>query len=92
MFRDVPMTAFYSANCGGSTRPRAEAGLQAADGYPYFSVACPLRGGEGVSQRRGHGVGLCQEGAAAMAAGQGASFAEVLQHYYPGTTLTARPR
>lgn len=91
-FRDVPIAAFYSANCGGTTRPGAEAGLQAADGYPFFSVACPRRGGQGAGERRGHGVGLCQEGAAAMAAEQGASFAAVLQHYYPGTTLTARPR
>jgi len=92
-FRDVPIAAFYSANCGGSTRTRAEAGLQAADAYPYFSVGCPLGGGQdGTSQRRGHGVGLCQEGAAAMAAEQGASFAALLQHYYPGTVLAARPR
>ncbi len=34
----------------------------------------------------GHGVGLCQEGAAGRArAGQG--YAEMLQHYYPGTEL-----
>ena len=35
----------------------------------------------------GHGVGLCQIGAAAMAhAGHG--YAEILQHYYPGVVLS----
>jgi stage II sporulation protein D len=37
---------------------------------------------------RGHGIGLCQEGAAAMAA-VGADFHQILQHYYPNTTVTA---
>ena len=32
----------------------------------------------------GHGVGLCQIGAAVMAA-QGYSYRQILQHYYPGT-------
>lgn len=36
----------------------------------------------------GHGVGLCQAGAAGIAAETGASFSEILNHYYPGTTLT----
>jgi stage II sporulation protein D len=34
----------------------------------------------------GHGLGLCQLGAAAMAA-HGATFAEILTHYYPNTAL-----
>jgi peptidoglycan hydrolase-like amidase len=34
----------------------------------------------------GHGVGLCQFGAAAMAR-EGADFARILLHYYPNTTL-----
>ena len=33
----------------------------------------------------GHGVGLCQNGAAAMVSG-GASFRDILNHYYPNTT------
>ncbi len=32
----------------------------------------------------GHGIGLCQEGAAAMGA-QGRSYREILAYYYPGT-------
>lgn len=34
----------------------------------------------------GHGVGLCQIGAAVMAS-QGRSYREILAHYYPGTEL-----
>ncbi|HYM75339.1 MAG TPA: SpoIID/LytB domain-containing protein [Candidatus Dormibacteraeota bacterium] len=35
---------------------------------------------------RGHGMGLCQSGAKAMAE-QGASFRDILSHYYPNTTV-----
>jgi SpoIID/LytB domain protein len=34
----------------------------------------------------GHGLGLCQEGAHAMA-GRGASYRQILGHYFPGTKL-----
>ena len=34
----------------------------------------------------GHGVGLCQIGAAVMAS-KGYNYREILRHYYPGTTL-----
>jgi SpoIID/LytB domain protein len=34
----------------------------------------------------GHGVGLCQIGAAVMAS-QGYTYKEILQHYYPDTEL-----
>jgi stage II sporulation protein D len=36
----------------------------------------------------GHGVGLCQIGAAVMA-NQGMTYREILQHYYRGTTVSA---
>jgi len=36
----------------------------------------------------GHGVGLCQIGAAVMAA-QGRTYTEILRHYYPGTAVGA---
>ena len=38
----------------------------------------------------GHGVGLCQLGAADMAR-RGASFAQILAHYYPNTRLASIP-
>jgi stage II sporulation protein D len=39
---------------------------------------------EGIGQ--GHGMGLCQSGAKAMAA-DGADFRQILRHYYPNTTI-----
>ncbi|MCH5240575.1 MAG: SpoIID/LytB domain-containing protein [Muribaculaceae bacterium] len=39
----------------------------------------------------GHGVGLCQIGAANMAA-NGASYEEILKFYYPGAILTKNPK
>ena len=87
-FRGAPVSAFYSASCGGRTRTLADAGLEAADGYPFFSVECVRRHAAG--DRNGHGIGLCQEGAASLAAEHGASFRDILQHYYPGTTLEMR--
>jgi len=39
---------------------------------------------EGVGQ--GHGIGLCQAGAKAMA-GSGADFRQILSHYYPNTAV-----
>jgi stage II sporulation protein D len=40
---------------------------------------------EGTGQ--GHGIGLCQAGARAMAE-EGADFRQILSHYYPNTTIT----
>ena len=36
----------------------------------------------------GHGVGLCQIGAAVMA-NEGYSYKEILQHYYPNSVLSS---
>lgn len=46
-------------------------------------------GSDGQMQGRGvgHGIGLCQLGAAEMAR-QGATFVQILAHYYPNTKLT----
>ncbi len=40
---------------------------------------------EGVGQ--GHGIGLCQRGASAMAQ-RGADFREIILHYFPNTTVS----
>lgn len=40
-----------------------------------------------VGRGWGHGVGMCQNGAYGLAIG-GASYAEILAHYYPGTELS----
>ncbi|HET6177369.1 MAG TPA: SpoIID/LytB domain-containing protein [Candidatus Sulfotelmatobacter sp.] len=44
---------------------------------------------EGTGQ--GHGIGLCQSGAKAMAEA-GANFRQILGHYYPNTTVVKRTR
>jgi stage II sporulation protein D len=41
---------------------------------------------EGVGQ--GHGIGLCQSGASAMAE-EGANFRQILSHYYPNATIVS---
>jgi len=54
----------------------------------HFSVG---RDGEALVVRgrgAGHGVGLCQQGAAGMAL-SGASFLDILLHYFPNTQLAA---
>jgi hypothetical protein len=56
-------------------------GWSALPGHIDKSTALRIEG-RGV----GHGIGLCQLGAADMAA-HGATFAEILTHYYPNTTL-----
>ena len=38
----------------------------------------------------GHGIGLCQAGAAAMAKERRATFSAILAHYYPGAALEER--
>jgi peptidoglycan hydrolase-like amidase len=91
-FRGALLPALYSADCGGRTRTLAEAGLQTGNGYPYYSVECVHGHGadRNAGARNGHGIGLCQEGAAALAAERGATFVEILQYYYPATTLEVR--
>lgn len=51
------------------------------DGLPEFFI---FTGGGW-----GHGIGMCQSGAAGMAAA-GFSTADILAHYYPGTELTEK--
>jgi len=73
--------ALYSADCGGRTRTLEDAGWQVED-YPYFGVVCPRRS----PKSSGHQLGLCQAGAAEMAQ-RGATFREILGHFYPAATL-----
>jgi hypothetical protein len=77
-YRGQTIAAFYSADCGGHT----SAGPPGADGYAYARVECPRRGGA----RRGHGMGLCQEGATALAL-SGEDYLAILGRYYPGAVV-----
>lgn len=75
-----PFAAMYSAACGGQTRAFE------SDGYLYRAVPCDFCRRNSPGTVEGHQLGLCQKGAAGMAA-QGAGFREILEHYYPGTFL-----
>jgi peptidoglycan hydrolase-like amidase len=73
--------AFYFAHCDGHTRNSQDVWKFSV---PYCqSVPCNC----GNTQLHGHGVGMCQEGAMAMAK-QGALAEEILAHYYIGTSVT----
>lgn len=78
--------AMYSGDCGGSTRTLADARML-SHGYPFFAVVCPLR--TGIAS--GHRIGLCQRGAAAMAA-RGQSWREILRHYFPAAVAVPAHR
>lgn len=86
-YKGEVIAALYSANCGGHTKSLAQTNWEGAaipqPGYPFFSVACPLRG-----HASGHGVGMCQMGAIAIAE-HGYPARIILGHYFPGTTITA---
>jgi stage II sporulation protein D len=58
---------------------------------PSNDFAIRKEGGDIVlsGEGNGHGIGLCQAGAKAMAV-QGANFREILDHYYPNTTVMMR--
>lgn len=72
--------AFFFEHCDGHTR-NAEAMLMPAS--PYLrGVSCPC----GFLTLKGHGVGLCKRGAIVMAR-RGASFEQILSHYYRGVSV-----
>ncbi len=89
------IAALFSASCGGRTRALTD---PSPEEYPYFAVDCVYcRRGPRVhcsycdphAEGAGHGFGLCQTGAKGMAAA-GATFREILQHYFPNTEITLR--
>lgn len=73
-------TSFF-AHCDGRTRNSEEV-WTGATGY-LRSVPCVC----GYTTLYGHGVGMCQRGAAAMAGQHNATFRDILAHYYTGTEL-----
>jgi peptidoglycan hydrolase-like amidase len=75
--------ARYSAACGGHTDSRFE------EGYLYQSVNCEVCVQQGLP-RRGHGLGLCQEGAIGLARA-GWHWRAILDKYYPGASVQTMP-
>ncbi|MFQ5945175.1 MAG: SpoIID/LytB domain-containing protein, partial [Anaerolineae bacterium] len=79
-YRDEIINAFYFGHCDGHTRNSEDVWSARV---PYCrSVPCLAP----YADMYGHGVGMCQRGAMAMAQ-QGASFGQILTHYYTGVEI-----
>ncbi len=85
-YRGTAIAPRYSAACGGHTIS-SEADEPGSHGYRYQSVPCNYCLRHSAEPARGHRLGLCQQGASAMAL-SGATYREILNHYYPGTKVT----
>jgi len=86
VYNDEIARTYYFAHCDGNTRNVADVWHR---DLPYCqSVSCIC----GFTTMFGHGVGMCQEGASAMAE-RGATYEEIIKHYYRGVqVLGAQPR
>jgi hypothetical protein len=73
------MAPRYSAACGGFTEAGADCG------HRYTSVRCEICQSRNLV-RRGHGWGLCQEGAMGLAR-RGWTWRQILATYYPDTAI-----
>lgn len=82
---DEVIQAFYFAHCDGSTRNSEDVWVRA---LPYCrSVNC-IKPYPSLS---GHGVGMCQQGAIAMAE-EGATYVDILSHYYTDIKVVGADR
>jgi hypothetical protein len=84
LYNNQIISTYFHGNCDGRTRNSEDVW----GGYlPYCrAVDCSC----GYTTRYGHGVGMCQRGARAMAQ-QGYGYEEILKHYYTGITVSAAP-
>lgn len=73
--------------CGNSTLTGQTVREALALRSAAFTVSAQAGSLQFTVSGAGHGVGMSQYGAGQMAK-KGSSFAEILAHYYPGTTLT----
>jgi len=72
--------AFFFAHCDGHTRDAND--VWGGD-LPYCrAVTCPC----GYTSLFGHGVGMCQQGARALAE-QGYTYVDILKHFYTGVEV-----
>ncbi len=82
---DEVIQAFYFDHCDGHTRNSEDVWVRA---LPYCrSVPCI----KPYPSMHGHGVGMCQQGAIAMAE-QGATYADILTHYYTDVEIVGADR
>lgn len=80
------VAASYSRSCGGQTRALNPTNPTR---YPFYAVRCDYCRHH-HEPSTGHGLGLCQLGAADLAR-RGQTFTQILAHYYPNTTLSTLP-
>jgi LysM repeat protein len=74
---------FYFGHCNGTTRSPSQAGWNPVADRPYLQgVSCSC----GRTTYFGHGIGMCQRGAQAMAE-RGSTFDQILRHYYQGIEI-----
>ncbi len=74
------VSTYYFGHCDGQTRNSEDVWRRA---LPYCrSVPCIC----GYKTMYGHGIGMCQRGAMAMAE-QGATCEEIIKYYYTGVTI-----
>lgn len=72
--------AFFFDHCDGHTRSAEEMLIPAADYLRGVDCSC------GHLNLKGHGVGMCERGAIVMAR-RGATFVQILRHYYRGIVV-----
>jgi SpoIID/LytB domain protein len=81
-----PAITFYHASCGGQTKNCEDVFVEE---LPYLkSVNCLCIKTFQTAKLFGHGVGMCQWGAEAMAR-DGATYEEILKHYYQGCEIVS---
>jgi hypothetical protein len=79
-FNGELIDVFFFEHCAGKTRDAEE---MAMPSQPYLhGVDCPC----GFTEMKGHGVGMCQRGAIVLAR-QGASFRDILAHYFQNVEI-----
>ncbi|MGQ9768793.1 MAG: SpoIID/LytB domain-containing protein [Anaerolineae bacterium] len=82
LYDNEVIPAPYSAACGGRTRGNDE--VWGGDRLAYLQpVDCPCN-----RPKQGHGVGMCQWGAKALAE-RGLDYRAILKHYYTGVRLSS---
>ena len=72
--------AFFFEHCDGHTRNSEEMLMPAVEYLRGVDCSC------GFLSLKGHGVGMCKRGAIVMAR-RGASFEQILRHYYRGVVV-----
>jgi len=74
------ISAFFFEHCDGHTRNAEEMHIPALAYLRGVDCSC------GFLTLKGHGVGMCKRGAIVMAR-RGASFEQILRHYYRGISI-----